>query len=187
MKSGRRKSLDGVIKVFTLFLVFAAFLVTPYYSGHTESVSKIQSVEMPGLTGAANNVIYIDDRYVLAAPYAPSNIEAEEPEDGLDLEKLDNHYLYLIDTKKPNNKLNPADLKTCYFPSRVLYDAATRTVFVRGTEFYKNESGEDASREVIVHVHLNLDTDGKPYFEPDAPVPIPIEGHKTSFSEDAPA
>jgi hypothetical protein len=123
---------------------------------------------------------------VLVAPYAPSFFGQDGESEDLEVERLDNHYLYLIDTKKPS-KITRADLKTCYFPSRVLYDAESRTVFVRGTEFYGERESIDAAREVIVHLHLNLDEDGKPLFDPDPPVSIPIKGYDTEFSEDAPA
>jgi hypothetical protein len=188
MRTSKKASINNGVRVLTALLLLVAFFAVPSYSGLSESPIKIQTVDLPGLTGAANNVIHVNDRYVLAAPFAPKPIEGDEEEaEDLDVEKLDNHFLYIIDTKKPSGKITPVDLKGCYFPSRMMFDAQSRTVFIRGTEFYKNGKGEDAQREVIVHLHLNLDEDGKPFFDPDPPVTIPIQGHDSEFSEDAPS
>jgi len=126
---------------------------------------KMSYVELPGANGGQNNVVFAFERYVLIAPYAPTGPVQENG----DLSQLDNHYLYLIDTKKPGVVL-AKDLtafassdspRTIYYPTKLSFDPTSQIVFVRGTRFEQN-AGEIEGIEVIAYLHVNLGDNGKP-------------------------
>jgi hypothetical protein len=151
---------------------------------------KVTSVELAGVAGAANNVAFAFDRYVLVAPYAPTApvTRTDDPTE------LDNHFLYIIDTKKANVAIPPKDLtafsaggglpKTVYYPTRIKFDPNTGHVFVRGTRF-EIVNGELEEIEVLAYVHVNLDDNGKPYFDTSVVV-IDIKGVGEDFCREAP-
>ncbi|HVG20625.1 MAG TPA: hypothetical protein VNI02_16365, partial [Blastocatellia bacterium] len=133
---GKNRGMRLAILALTALTLFGA----SSYSPSAATAWKISSVELAGASGV-NNVAFAFDRYVLIAPYASS----KPVEDNNDLSQLDNCFLYLIDTKKPseqpkrvklttNNSPNSSG-KVIYYPSRVLFDADSSTVFVRGTRF----------------------------------------------------
>jgi hypothetical protein len=158
------------------------------YSPRASAV-EMSYVELAGANGGQNNVVFVFDRYVLIAPYAPTGVVQE---DG-DLTQLDNHYLYIIDTKKPGVVLTK-DLtvgagsdspRTIYYPTKLAFDPTTQTAFVRGTRF-EQKGGESESIEVIAYVHLNLEDNGKPIIDPTV-VSFDIEGVGGElYSADAP-
>jgi hypothetical protein len=135
-------------------------------------------VELAGANGGQNNVVFAFDRYLLLAPFAPTGVIQENG----DLSQLDNHYLYVIDTKKPGIVLTK-DLavgessdssRTIYYPTKLAFDATTQTAFVRGTRF-EQKDGEIEGIEVIAYVRLNLGDNGKPVIDPTV-VSFDIEG-----------
>jgi len=149
-------------------------------------------VSLGGVTGAANNTSLAYGRYVLVAPFWPSTGLADNGD--LDFSQLDNNYLYVIDTKKPDapaltKKLSAADSiagtsRTVYFPSRVIFDQTSSNVYVRGTRFEEND-GLLTSVDVIAYVHLNLDDTGKLGFDANV-VTIDIPGVASKYTGDAP-
>ncbi|HYP28635.1 MAG TPA: hypothetical protein VE262_18130 [Blastocatellia bacterium] len=138
----------------SLALFFAGLVI----SGEGAQPMKIDSVELCGLTGSVNNMAFVYERYVIVAPYAPKTLVTDEST----LEEFDNHYLYLIDTKRPDLGIQKTDLK-CYYPTRLIYDAGAGVAFVRGTR-YEQVGGKYEPVEVISHVRINLDDNGKPTF-----------------------
>src|ERR1700754_4484623 len=58
---------------------------------------KVASVEMAGIDGTNNNVVVLDERTFLVAPYAPS----KRPSHDADLAALDNHFINFVDLKRP--------------------------------------------------------------------------------------
>lgn len=150
---------------------------------------KMSYVELAGANGGQNNVVFAFDRYVLIAPYAPKDVVKENG----DLSQLDNHYLYIIDTKKPGIVLSK-DLtalassdspRTIYYPTKLTFDSATQMVFVRGTRF-EQKNGEIEGIEVIAYLHLNLSENGKPVVDSTV-ISFDIQGGSgESHSADAP-
>jgi hypothetical protein len=147
------------------------------YSPRADAI-KMSYVELAGANGGENNIVFAFGRYVLIAPYAPTGIVQENG----DLGQLDNHFLYIIDTKKPGIVLSK-DLtafastdspRTIYYPTKLAFDPTTQTAFVRGTRF-EQKDGETKGIEVIAHVHLSLEDNGKPVIDPTV-VSFDIEG-----------
>jgi len=135
----RMRSMRIVIVLLGLLLAYGAVSYSP-----RASTSLAYLFSWPGWShGVANNTVLAFGRYVLVSPFWPSKGVAENGE--LDLTQLDNSFIYVIDTKKPNSppfskeltawdsKLNAA--KTVYFPSRVVFDPQSANVYVRGTRF----------------------------------------------------
>jgi hypothetical protein len=172
------RSLVAQASIVAILLIGICAIPSRSYLGDT---LPSDNVSLPGVHGATNNTVYAFDRYILAAPFAPTG-----DVDPSDISTFDNHFLYLFDTKKPESSPRYTDLKVCYFPTKVIFDENTGNVFVRGTEFVEVGPGEYESREVLVHTHLNLESDGKPAFAADAPVPIRIKGNGTEYAADAP-
>jgi hypothetical protein len=176
-------------QVITAMVVLVASLCA-FYPPLMAAPKKISSVELAGVAGAANNVAFAFDRYVLVAPYAPSApvTRTDDPTE------LDNHFLYLIDTKKANIAIPPKDLtafssggglpKTVYYPTRIKFDPNTGHVYVRGTRF-EIVNGVLEEIEVLAYVHVNLDDNGKPYFDSSVVV-IDIKGVGEDFCREAP-
>jgi hypothetical protein len=183
----RMRSMRIVIVLLALLLAYGAVS----YSPRAATSLPIYSVALGGVTGAANNTVLAFGRFVLVAPFWPSKGVAENGE--LDLTQLDNSFIYVIDTKKPNgppmskeltawdSKLSAA--KTVYFPSKVVFDPQSKNVYVRGTRF-EERYGEVTPIDVIAYVHLNLDDNGKPVF--DGTVVVDIQGVSTQYTGEAP-
>jgi hypothetical protein len=178
-----------------ILVVLIALLLTygtVSYSLRAANPIQVFSVNLGGVTGATNNTALAFGRYILIAPFWPSKGVAEDGE--LDLDQLDNRYLYAIDTKKPNSDPVREDLtlavsqkgitKTIYFPTKVLFDEASSTAYVRGTRFEQTDDGVTAI-DVIAYVHMNLDDKGKPVFDANV-VPIDIKGVSGGYASDAP-
>lgn len=190
MKRQRMFSKNRSTRLAILAITLITLLGVNSYSPLAATSWKISSVELAGASGVNNNVALAYDRYVLVAPYAPSKPVA----DNHDLSQLDNCFLYLIDTKKPSEgpqkvKLTTNDSaespgKVVYYPSRVLFDADSSTVFVRGTRFEERE-GELVEIEVLAYLRLNLDDKGKPVFDSSV-VTIDIKGVNSDQCCDAP-
>jgi len=153
-----------VIRLAVAITILVVLFSFASYSPQADTF-KMSFVEMTGANGGKNNVVFAFDRYVLIAPYAPTG---PVQEDG-DLNQLDNHYLYVVDTKKPGVVLkkdltafeNSDHPRTIYYPTKLVFDPETQNVFVRGTRFEQKEE-EIREIEVVGHVHLNLADNGKP-------------------------
>jgi hypothetical protein len=137
------------MKKAILLLVLLAFTTATSSPGSDNPISDLIAVKLKGLSGAANNIAFVDGRYVLVAPFAPS----KEADEAAPLSKYDNHYLYLIDTQNPSADPVVKDL-TCYFPTKLFYDSSTRTVFVRATDYLQAPNGSYQPIEVIAYVRL---------------------------------
>lgn len=183
----KSKIVRIVIVAVTMLVVFAM----PYPSPRAASNWKVTPIPIPGLQGASNNIAFAYDRFAIVAPYAPTKLADEINDPG----DLNNCYLYVVDTKKPNDKIYSLILETpaqsggigkrVYYPTHVQYDDASHTVFVRGTRFEKVEDGFEGI-EVMAYTHLNLDGNGKPVFDPTVIV-IDIKGvGEVQHSSDAP-
>jgi hypothetical protein len=153
-----------VIRLAVIVTILIVLFSFASYSPQADTFN-MSFVEMAGANGGKNNVVFAFDRYVLIAPYAPTGPVQENG----DLSQLDNHYLYVVDTKKPGVVLkkdltvfeNSDHPRTIYYPTKLVFDSETQNVFVRGTRFEQKEE-EIQEIEVVVHVHLNLADNGKP-------------------------
>jgi hypothetical protein len=190
MKRKKLFSKGKIMRAAILTLTVSTLLAASSYSPFAATSWKIASVELPGASGVNNNVAFAFNRYVLVAPYAPS----KHVEDNGDLSQLDNCFLYLIDTKKPSDEPKRVKLATnnspdapgkiVYYPSRVLFDADSSTVFIRGTRF-ADKGGELEEIEVLSYLRLNLDDNDKPTFDSTV-VTIDIKGVDSEHCVDAP-
>src|SRR5215213_8307803 len=97
MKKGILLSRRLLLQASAVLMSLALFSIGLVISGEGAQPIKIDSVELCGLTGSANNMAFVFDRYVIVAPYAP---KAPVSDDSA-LEDFDNHFLYLVDTKRP--------------------------------------------------------------------------------------
>lgn len=184
----RMRSMRIVIVLLALLLAYGAVSYAP----RAATSLPTYSVGLDGVTGVTNNTVLAYDRFVLVAPFWPSKGVAGNGE--LDLTQLDNSFLYVIDTKKPNSTPMSKELtswdsklgaaKTVYFPSRVVFDPQSKNVYVRGTRF-EEKDGEVTAIDVIAYVRLNLETNGKPVFDSGV-VPIDIQGVSTQYTGEAP-
>ena len=184
----RMRGMRIVIVLLALLLAYGAVS----YSPRASTSLPIYSVGLGGVTGTANNTVLAYGRFVLVAPFWPSKGVAENGE--LDLTQLDNSFIYVIDTKKPNSPPMPKELtawdskldaaKTVYFPSRVVFDPQSKNVYIRGTRFEEID-GLVTPIDVIAYVHLNLDDNGKPVFDSTV-VPVDIQGVSTPYTGEAP-
>jgi hypothetical protein len=189
------RGLFSRIRRMRILFVLVALLLTygtVNYSLRAANPIQVYSINLGGVTGATNNTVLAYGRYILIAPFWPSKGVAENGE--LDLTQLDNRSLYVIDTKKPNSDPLSLDLssavsqkgtvKTIYFPTKVLFDAASSTVYIRGTRFDETDDGVTPI-DVIAYVHMNLDDKGKPLFDSSI-VPIDIKGVSGGYASAAP-
>jgi hypothetical protein len=164
--------------ICSLLLIFC--FTIPSYSWVDNSQFKVEQHEIPGVTDY-NNVQFAFGRYILTAPYAPS----EPITDDTPLSRLDNHYLRIYDSKKIANEPQVIDLKDCYFPTKVFFDEESRMVFVKGTRIVEGSNGEYEASAVIKYLRLSFPEDGKFISDVEA-LTIPIEGVGGKVSVDAP-
>jgi hypothetical protein len=179
----RMRRLRIVVVLLALLLAYGAVSYSP-----RAATLPTYSVDLGGVTGSTNNTVLAYGRYVLVAPFWPS--KGVDAEGELDLTQLDNYFIYVIDTKKPNSEPFAKELtagngtKTIYFPTKVQFDPQSNNVYVRGTRF-EEKDGIVTPIDVIAYVHLNLDDNGKPVFDSTV-VPIDIQGVSTQFTGQAP-
>jgi hypothetical protein len=161
-------------------LTLIGLLGVPSYSALLGFSLKVQSVEVGGINGNVNNVVFAFERYALMTPFGPSN----KVTDYTDLSQFDNNKLIIADTKSVRSDPVSVSLGSCYYPTNVAFDQTTQTAFVRGTSYEKLEDGEFESHEVIAYVSLSLDENGKPIADP-RPVHVAIPGRdgKSTTSE----
>lgn len=191
----KKRGLFHRIRSMRILVVLLALVLTygtVNYSLRAANPIQVFSVNLGGVTGATNNTALAFGRYVLIAPFWPSKGVAEDGE--LDLDQLDNRFLYAIDTKKPSSDPLREDLtsavsqkgitKTIYFPTKVQFDPASSIAYVRGTRFEETVDGVTPI-DVIAYVRMNLDDNGKPVFDTNV-VPIDIRGVNGGYATDAP-
>jgi hypothetical protein len=170
----------GKVQAGICSLLLILCLTVPSYSWVDNSQFKIEQHEIAGVTDY-NNVQFVDDRYILTAPYAPSKpITDETP-----LGEYDNHRLLMFDSKKITNEPLVIDLKDCYFPTKVFFDPESRMVFVKGTRIVEGANGEYEASAVIKYLRLSFPEDGKYQSDVQA-ITIPIDGGDGKASIDAP-
>ena len=184
----KMRSMRIIVVLLVLLLGYGAVA----YSPQAATPIQLYSVNLGGVTGVANNTVLAFDRFLLVAPFWPS---AGVGDDGdLDLTKLDNKFIYVVDTKKPNDAVLSKELsawdskqgapKTIYFPSKVVFDPNSSNVYVRGTRF-EESNGEVTPIDVIAYVHLSLDDSFKPILDSNV-IPIDIKGVSADFTGNAP-
>jgi len=160
LRSARRPFVPMLVTFFCAVAVSAPFADT--------TALKVTSVPLAGVSGGANNVAFAFDRYALVAPFSPSTFAAFSPlPDGVTPDDLDNHFLSVIDTRKPGANVVTMDLKssqgTIYYPTKVAFDQGTSILYLRGTRYDVNADGYEPI-EVLAFVHLNLDDNARPVF-----------------------
>ncbi|MEK6301104.1 MAG: hypothetical protein AABO41_10315 [Acidobacteriota bacterium] len=165
--NNKRMAAVRIARVSVAFAAVVSLLGFGSYAPKADSFN-MSFVELAGVNGGQNNVVFAFDRYVLVAPYAPKGVVTE---DG-NLSQLDNHFLYIIDAKKPGIVLSK-DLtafassdspRTIYYPTKLTFDPATQIVFVRGTRFEERD-GEIEAIEVVAYLRVNLGDNGKPVID----------------------
>ncbi|MFL6278356.1 MAG: hypothetical protein ACJ74G_24490 [Blastocatellia bacterium] len=174
MKSGKIRNAFRAGAVLIAIMLLGGLLVS---SPQAAQPWKVSTVSLLGADGANNNMAFAYDRYILVAPYAPSKV----PTDPAAVDQLDNYNISLIDSKRPatENVLSHAletisDHHRLYYPTKVVYDEDSKTVYVRGTRYEAVEGGVQEIA-VIAYMRLNLDDNGKPVFD-DNVVMIDIAG-----------
>lgn len=184
--------LFSKVRGMRIIVVFVALLLAygaVSYSPQAATPTKLYSFDLGGVTGATNNTTLAYGRFVLIAPFWPST--GLKKNGDLDLSKLDNDTLYVIDTKKPDapplsQKLSakPGAQNRIYFPTRVLFDEPSSSVYVRGTRFEEND-GEFTPIDVIAYMHVTPDDNGKPVLDFNV-VAVDIQGVSTQYTDEAP-
>ena len=189
----RRGMLDKMrgMRIFVVLLALLLAYGGVAYSPQAATPIQLYSVNLGGVTGVANNTVLAFDRFLLVAPFWPSAGVADNGD--LDLTKLDNKFIYVVDSKKPNGAVLSKELswdskqgaaKAVYFPSRVVFDPTSSNVYVRGTRFDETD-GEVTPIDVIAYVHLSLDDNLKPVLDANV-IPIDIKGVSTEHTSNAP-
>jgi hypothetical protein len=181
MRAGGMRGKALLVGLCCIALVVGGLSWNPVSSRAASPIPKLSTVDLPGVSGSVNNLSFVFDRWALVAPFAPSGNPAEDA----GLEEYDNHFLYLIDTKKPDAQY-ARSLRNCYYPTKLVYDSNSNTAFVRGTEFVDLGGGNYEPREVISYITVDRDsTTGDPKFTSEA-VSFEIKGRGTDFCSDAP-
>jgi hypothetical protein len=175
---------NGKMRLVAAVLFMAALFLAPSHTLLGKSGMKVETVELPGVSGALNNVAFAFERYVMVAPHMPEGVAKDE----YDVAALTNHSLLLFDTKKPEAAPEVADLKPLYFPTKVMFDTTTQTAFVRGTVYKTDaETGDVDNFEAIAHLKVNLTVDQKPILNSQHTI-VPIEGEEAGqLCTDAPS
>src|SRR5437588_5702056 len=119
----KMRSARILVVLLGLLLAYGGFI----YSPQAATPIQLYSVNLGGVTGVANNTVLAFDRFLLVAPFWPS--AGVDDNGDLDLTKLDNKFLYVVDTKKPSSPVLSKELsawdskqgaaKTIYFPSKL--------------------------------------------------------------------
>lgn len=169
----------------TICLLLVTFLAIGGVGLAGVKVTKSKSPAFFGLHGdATNGFDFASSRYGVIAPFAPTpNDEGTIPDS---LDEMDNHFVYLFDTNKPKTDPIAADLRYCYYPSKVHFDEKRSVVLVRGVEYIDSGIGEARVGDILVSVGLNLEGDRKPYFDDVSIAPISIESPSYGFDQDTP-
>ncbi|HKP13770.1 MAG TPA: hypothetical protein VJZ91_16735 [Blastocatellia bacterium] len=170
-----------------MLLVFMLLIGMAGQSPQAAQPWKVMTLDLAGADGANNNTAFVEDRYIMVAPYAPSKM----PTDAAAVEPLDNCNIFLVDSKKPSDNVQAHVIGSAvdpkmrlYYPTRLMYDERTHIAYVRGTRYEPVEGGVKEIA-VIAYMHVNLDTYGKPTFD-DNVVMIDIAGVGEETVADAP-
>lgn len=184
MKRGKTRNAARVGVMLIALLLLSGLMASTPQAGQPW---KVASVEMVGVDSAYNNVIVLDDRTFLVAPYAPS----KQPGHDADLEALDNHFINFVDLKRPSAEPlkksieTPSGDKKVYYPTKVIFDDNGQTIYVRGTRFEVTDGVVNAIA-VIAYAQLNRDAIGKPVFSEWVVIDIAGVGGKPRTAGDAP-
>jgi len=178
------------VRMITALVITGFLLTMSVQSPLAANAVRSTRIALGGVTGLGNNVAFAFNRYVLVAPYAP-NITVT---DATTLGELDNHFLYILDTKKSNGAPaaidlqwfdpNDSEFNRLYYPTKLYFEPIGSNVFIRGTRFVHTDAGYQPV-EAIAYLHLNLDDNGKPVADKFA-VPIDIRGIDNEPSDAAP-
>ncbi len=192
MNTGRLLNKMRSMRIVVVLLVLLLGYGAVAYSPQAATPIQLYSVNLGGVTGVANNTVLAFDRFLLVAPFWPTAGVSDNGD--LDLTKLDNRTLYVVDTKKPNSPVLSKDLsawdskqgvpKTIYFPSKIVFDPNSSNVYVRGTRF-EERNGEVTPIDVIAYVHLSVDDSFKPILDTNV-IPIDIKGVSADYTSNAP-
>ena len=181
MKRGKTRNAARLGVMLIALMLLGGVLVS---SPQAAQSWKVTSVPLMGADGANNNTAFVNDRYIIVAPYAPSKV----PTFDTAVEQLDNYNIYLVDSKRPTLAQSrpietPDGLKRMFYPTKLVYDEGSRTVYVRGTRFEQVDGGV---KEIaaLAYIHINLDDNGKPTF--GNVVMIDIAGVGEETTPDAP-
>lgn len=192
MNTGRLLNKMRSMRIIVVLLVLLLGYGAVTYSPQAATPIQLYSVSLGGVNGVANNTVLAFDRFLLIAPFWPS--AGVDDNGDLDLTKLDNKLLYVVDTKKPNSPALSKELsawdskqgaaRTIYFPTRVVFDPSSSNVYVRGTRF-EERNGEVIPIDVIAYVHLSVDDSFKPILDTNV-IPIDIKGVSADYTSNAP-
>jgi hypothetical protein len=181
MKRGKTRNVARLGVMLIALMLLGGLLVS---SPQAAQPWKVTSVPITGADGANNNTAFVNDRYIIVAPYAPSKVPTFDSA----VEQLDNYNIYLVDSKRPTLAQShpietPGGDKRLFYPTKLIYDEDSRTVYVRGTRFEQVDGGV---KEIaaLAYIHVNLDDNGKPTF--GNVVMIDIAGVGEGTTPDAP-
>lgn len=183
MKRGKTQNAVRLAVILIALMLLGGVLVS---SPQAAQPWKVASVDLVGANGENNNMAFAYDRFILVAPYAPSKVPSAP--DAVD--QLDNYNIYLIDSKKLLDGVKSHPIETAsgdrlFYPTKLIYDDSSHTVYVRGTRFVRVDGGVQEIA-AIAYIHVNLDPDnGKPAFG-DNVVMIDIAGVGEDKASDAP-
>src|SRR5436853_2858982 len=173
MKRGKTQNTAWLGAIVIALMFLGGVLVN---SPQAAQPWKTASVAMAGADAETNNVAFAYDRSVLVAPYAPSKM----PKETSAVEELDNNRIYLVDAKRPLDDPKSHVIATIsgdkqlFYPTKVVYDEASNTAYVRGTRFERVD-GDIQEIAAIAIIHVNLEDNGKAAFG-DGIVIIDIAG-----------
>lgn len=161
MNRGKTRRAARLSMMLIVFMLLGGLLAGSPQAGQPW---KISSIEMAGADATNNNTVFVYDRYLLFAPYAPSKM----PSDAAAVSQLDNHFIYLVDSKRPSDGAQLQSLETpggkvLFYPTKLIYDENTHTAYLRGTRYEPIEGGVQEVA-VLAYFRVNLDDNGKPTF-----------------------
>jgi hypothetical protein len=183
MKRGKTQNAVRLVVILIALILPGGILVS---SPQAAQPWKSATVDLAGANAENNNMAFAYDRFILVAPYAPTKVPSAP--DAVD--QLDNYSIYLIDSKKPLDNVKSHTLETAsgdrlFYPTKLVYDESSHTVYVRGTHFVRVDGGVQEIA-AIAYIHVNLDPDNnKPTFG-DNIVMIDIAGVDEDKISDAP-
>src|SRR5262249_55470791 len=128
----------------------------------------------PGLASSNNIKFAANGKFLVTAPFEPST--ATRLGDALPFGELDNDHLLVVNIQDPSAAPVRLDLidrqgNRYYYPSNVLYDAPTNSVFVRVTRI--DRDGSEAGEFIV---YGRLAADGSAWSGDLVPILIPPIG-----------
>src|SRR5689334_19162916 len=158
MKRGKAKNAARLGVILIAMLLLGGLLVN---SPEAAQPWKVASVDLVGADGENNNIAFAYDRFILVAPYAPTKM----PENPAAADQLDNYSIYMVDSKRPADGVKSHAIETAsgdrlFYPTKLVYDENSHTVYVRGTRFVPVDGGVQEIA-AIAYMHVNLDSNSK--------------------------